>query len=248
MVRSRIRLEDMKLLRVVANVFAENCYVLISDGRGLVIDPGAGTAATVRRLLAAAEAQLAGVVLTHGHPDHGWDAATLAGGAPVYVPSPDLYRMEDPLGQKDPALRSVLTDQLVLLFAEPWTRPTNLHEVPADLFTGDGAEIEGFRLRAIPAPGHTEGSTIYVTYDQWDLEVASWVGRSPGTGLLAFCGDVIFKQGVGRTDLPGGDPDVMAWTLRTLRSVIDPDTWMLPGHGPGTTMADELASNPFLRQ
>lgn len=238
----------MSLVRVVADVFAENCYILISEGRGLVIDPGAGTTAAVRAHLASAGAELEAVLLTHGHPDHTWDAAELAGDLPVYVPAPDLYRMDDPLGTQNTALRSVLTEQLVVLFGRPWARPANVVEVPQAFFEGGGAELAGSMLRAIPAPGHTEGSTIYLTHGEWDTEVASWVGAAPGTGPLAFSGDVIFKQGIGRTDLPGGDDDVMTWTLRTLRGVIDPATWILPGHGPGTTMADELASNPFLRR
>lgn len=165
----------------------------------------------------------------------------------MYVPAPDLYRLEDPLGVTNTALRSVLTSQLVELFGAPWTRPQNVREVPRELFDGAGGELAGFPLRALPAPGHTEGSTIYFTEGPWESEVASWVGQSAATAPLAFTGDVIFKQGIGRTDLPGGNADVMAWTLRTARSVIDPRTWLLPGHGPGTTMADELASNPFLR-
>ncbi len=237
----------MSLVRVVADVFAENCYVVISEGRALVIDPGAGTAATVHHHIEEAGATLEAVLLTHGHPDHTWDAATLAGDLPVYVPAPDLYRLDDPLGVRNTALRSVLTDQLVSLFGEPWTRPANVLEVPPALFEGSGATIAGVPLRAIPAPGHTEGSTLYLTEGTWDDGVASWVGKTAGTAPLAFSGDVIFKQGIGRTDLPGGDENVMAWTLRTLRSVINPRTWLLPGHGPGTTMAEELASNPFLR-
>jgi len=57
---------------------------------------------------------------------------------------------------------------------------------------------------------------------------------------------VVFRGSIGRTDLPGGDPDVMEWTLRTLRQVVDPGAWLLPGHGPATTMAHELATNPYL--
>lgn len=237
----------MKLFRFVTDVFAENCYLLAHGAQALVIDPGAGVQDSVASTLTSENLELAAVLLTHGHPDHVWDAAGVAADRPVYVPGPDLYRLDDPAGFRTPGLRSVLTDQLRAVLPGEWTRPRNVVELPAEFFEGGGGTLAGMGIRAVPSPGHTEGSSVYLVHGQWDAEVASWVGATPATGLLAFSGDVIFRQGVGRTDLPGGDADVMAWTLRTLRVSLDPATWLLPGHGPGTTMANELENNPFLK-
>ncbi|WP_240611194.1 hypothetical protein [Actinobaculum sp. 313] len=61
-------------------------------------------------------------------------------------------------------------------------------------------------------------------------------------------GDVLFNNGVGRTDLPGGDPRAAAESLRTLVQVIDPATIFFPGHGPSSTMGREIRHSYYLRQ
>ncbi|MFM7552988.1 MAG: MBL fold metallo-hydrolase, partial [Actinomycetota bacterium] len=66
-----------------------------------------------------------------------------------------------------------------------------------------------------------------------------------GDQVLA-AGDVLFAGSVGRTDLEGGDWDVLAASIALLVDAVDPDVPVLPGHGPTTTLRRELASNPFL--
>ena len=230
------------LERIVADVLAENCYVLGEGGRAVVVDPGSGTAPAVRGVLDRHGLEVACVLLTHGHPDHVWDAAAVAGECPVLAPAPDLERLEDPLRWTPPEVRSALG-------LPEWHRPADVRELGAAHFAGGGAElVPGISVRALPAPGHTAGSTVYFLSASWPADVAGWVGAAPSDEprTLALMGDVVFRGSIGRTDLPGGDPDVMGWTLRTLRQVVDPATWVLPGHGPGTTWAHELATNPFL--
>ncbi|MDR2723332.1 MAG: MBL fold metallo-hydrolase, partial [Cellulomonadaceae bacterium] len=78
-------------------------------------------------------------------------------------------------------------------------------------------------------PGHTEGSTLYLT-DQ-----------------LVLSGDVLFAGSIGRTDLPGGNASTMAASLRRLGARLDPAFGVVPGHGPTTRVAREKASNPYLQ-
>lgn len=63
---------------------------------------------------------------------------------------------------------------------------------------------------------------------------------------IAFVGDTIFAGSAGRTDLTGGDSRALMRTLAHLSEVIPPETQLLCGHGPATTMAYELSTNPFL--
>jgi glyoxylase-like metal-dependent hydrolase (beta-lactamase superfamily II) len=61
-----------------------------------------------------------------------------------------------------------------------------------------------------------------------------------------FCGDVIFRTGIGRTDLPGGDLDTLLMTIRTRVLTLPDETRLLPGHGPESSVGYERAHNPFL--
>ena len=82
-------------------------------------------------------------------------------------------------------------------------------------------------------PGHTPGGICLV-------------GEGTAEGI-AFVGDTLFPGSCGRTDLAGGDSDAMRRSLARMGREIAPQTVLLCGHGPATTMAEELASNPFVR-
>jgi hydroxyacylglutathione hydrolase len=83
------------------------------------------------------------------------------------------------------------------------------------------------------------------------FDVLAVPGHSPAH--LAFyadgnllSGDVLFAGGVGRTDIPGGDWATLIASITMLMDALPPDTVIYPGHGPSTTLAQELARNPFL--
>lgn len=61
-------------------------------------------------------------------------------------------------------------------------------------------------------------------------------------------GDVLFNGGVGRTDLPGSNPEDMMLSLKRVASEFDDDDTVLPGHGPQTTVGQEKKTNPFLHE
>ncbi len=96
------------------------------------------------------------------------------------------------------------------------------------LAEGDEVRVGDATFQVLEAPGHTPGGIVLL-----------------GEGV-AFVGDTIFKGAVGRTDLPGGSPTVLAEALKRLRDRIPAETVLLPGHDDATTMADELRSNPYL--
>ncbi|WP_416343353.1 MBL fold metallo-hydrolase [Isoptericola peretonis] len=117
--------------------------------------------------------------------------------------------------------------------AEDYRAPTVVEPFGVGGATGPDAPGElvagAVRFRTLHAPGHTEGSTLLVADD------------------VVLAGDVLFANGVGRTDLPGGDAATMARTLRDVVGRLDPGLAVVPGHGPTTTVGRELATNPYLR-
>ena len=99
---------------------------------------------------------------------------------------------------------------------------------------GQHLDVAGLDLDVVHAPGHTEGSVMFLV-------------RRPGEADLCLSGDVLFAGSVGRTDLPGGDHAAMLRSLRERVLPLDDEVLVLPGHGPATTIGAERVSNPFLR-
>ncbi len=119
----------MRLHVIPSPFYAANGLVLVPSGAStaLVVDPSAGIQHLIRDVLELEGVSVGAVLLTHGHPDHVWDAAAVStwgqGGAtvPVYVPGPDMYRMDDPAS----FLPMPLPD-----FVGEWVKPRTVSGVP----------------------------------------------------------------------------------------------------------------------
>lgn len=234
----------MDIVRVVSPVYGENTYVLTTDSAALVIDPGVKVCSRVQEVLTQLDKPLAAVLLTHGHADHLWDAAQVAAlgsDIPIYLAGPDLFWLDAP----GPGVQLGVGDTFSAI-GGPWQHFDAVLP-PSALFDEGGATlIEGLQLRALPAPGHSPGSTMFFAAGEVNDHGLD-LGFEPGRHQqFCFSGDVIFKGSVGRSDLPHSDSQVMAETLNMLKLSVDPDTLMLPGHGPTTSWSAELATNPFL--
>ena len=102
---------------------------------------------------------------------------------------------------------------------------------PDVLLAGDETlEAAGISFATLPVPGHSPAHLAYAA-----------------DGAL-FSGDVLFAGSVGRTDLPGADWDALLASIRSLVDRFPPETVVYSGHGPPTTLAQELATNPFLSE
>ncbi len=159
------------------------------------------------------------VVATHGHGDHVGGVAALvrATGAPFAMHAADVERARH-AGDASELGRSYDEDAPV---------------PDRTLAEGDVIEVGGATFTVMEVPGHTPGGIVLV-------------GGGSASGV-AFVGDTLFPSSHGRTDLAGGDERAILASLRRMAREIVPETTLLCGHGPATTMARELAMNPFLR-
>ncbi len=214
-----------------AGPWGTNCYV-VASGVGeecVVVDPGKDAAAQVADVVAEHRLRPAAVLVTHGHIDHMWCVAPVAGAydATAYIHPDDRHLLSDPMAGISPE-----TAAMVLGGDHAFAEPDDVRE----LADGQQVQVAGLVFGVDHTPGHTWGSVTF---------------RMPYTGPedvaeVLFSGDLLFAGSIGRTDLPGGDHPAMLRSLATKVLPLDDEIVVLPGHGPQTSIGRERASNPFL--
>ncbi len=237
----------MILLRFDQTFLNANTYILadLQQKIAVVVDPGAGSRFWIKEALASLNLELGAVLLTHGHADHVWDVSAIVDNQPVYIPQPDLYRLTDPLAHLG-------MPQYALAFprmgVETWIKPQNVLPVPDNAYQTGWEIVPGVVMRALATPGHTEGSSVFLFDGQSQPLHPNSVVVTDRVEHFMLSGDVLFQNGIGRTDLPGGDAQKMVSSLRFLVNVIRPETQILPGHGPHTNMFHETRHSDFLHK
>ena len=209
----------LQIHTIVSQPFAENTYIVWHSGRkdALVIDPGLEPD-LILDFLKEADLTPAAILNTHGHPDH------IGGNEALKSAYPQAPLM---IGVNDAPLLSDVDANLSRPFGWPIVSP------PADqlLNEGDVVEHAGIRLEVLDIPGHSPGHVVFLYRDQ---------------PMVVFGGDVLFRGGVGRFDLPNGDGPLLFEGIRSKLLTLPPDTVIYPGHGPTTTVGQEKQFNPFV--
>jgi glyoxylase-like metal-dependent hydrolase (beta-lactamase superfamily II) len=197
------------------------CY-LVSDKATddlMVIDPG-GDADLILESIRMMNAEPLYLVNTHGHGDH------IAANAELKREYPDAQLC---IHASDAGMLLAPEKNLSAFFGGPILSP------PADrlLKEGDDLVLGECAFRVIHLPGHTPGGIALY-----------WPGTDSVAGMI-FTGDALFAGGVGRTDFPDGDDRSLLSGIREKVLTLPDDTLVLPGHGPGSTVGCEKATNPF---
>jgi len=203
-------------------VLACNCSIFGDEQsrEAIVIDPG-DNISEILAVLAKHSLTVKAIVITHAHIDHIGGAAKLKAstGAPVFMNQND-QPLYDALDQQAEWLGMATPDR---------TGITEVHE-------GDSFELgQGDKTRAfmvLETPGHTQGS------------ISLWI---PGENKL-IAGDTLFRDSIGRTDLPGGDGRQILHSIRDKLLTLPDDAVVIPGHGANTTIGREKDRNPFLQR
>jgi hydroxyacylglutathione hydrolase len=201
-------------------LLGSNCYLIIDPetADAAIVDPGVDDAAPILKIVREQRLNVSAILNTHGHFDH------VAGNG---------------------------------LLASPQTR-LGCH--PADrelLLSGGGSRLFGFNIPPSPRPNLDLVDGLTLTIGKLEITVMHTPGHSPGSICLhvpqdhaLLTGDTLFRGGVGRTDLPGGDAHALRTSLARLVSRLTPypeEIHIYPGHGPATTLKQEMATNPWLR-
>lgn len=197
-----------------------NCSIFGDEvtRQAIVIDPGdGGDLTTIQALLAKHGLTVQAIVITHAHIDHIGGAAKLKA-----LTGAPVY-----MNENDQPLYDHLDTQAGWLGMAPPERTAI--DTPAR--DGDTLTLGETAIHILHTPGHTQGSLcLFVPSEE-----------------LLIAGDTLFRDSIGRTDLPGGDGRQIIRSIHNQLLTLPEDTGVICGHGPGTTIGREKERNPFLR-
>jgi len=204
--------------RIVTEFLDENAYILYNDDQDcVIIDPGFGFD-LINSFITSNSLNPLAILATHAHFDHIASASSF-----IKEYNIDLYLCE----YERPIIENFQKAANFWGVADiAGESPKVSHWISPDK---KNLTIGNFNFSLIFNPGHSPGSISFVIED------------------LVFCGDLIFKGSIGRTDLPLGSPIDMKQSLAFFVNSFKKDCKILPGHREETTLEDELKHNPFLR-
>lgn len=202
--------------------FGCNCSIVACpDTReAIVIDPG-GDPEHVLEVVSHYDLTVKAAIHTHAHLDH--IAATRdvkeATGCTIHLHPGDQF----------------LYDGFAMQARMFGWKVRDVLPVDAALAHDETMSFGKKQLRVVHTPGHTPGSVCFELGDE-----------TTGGVPLLFAGDTLFRRSIGRTDLPGGDGQLIVRSIRERLWAMNPDTKVVCGHGDGTTIGDEMKKNPFV--
>ncbi len=199
----------------------ENTYVLYNeDKKAIIIDPGCYFPAEQDQLLQfiqTNELEVVKLLNTHCHLDH------VFGNKWVY----DTFKTPLHIHPDEEAML-----KMAPLSGEKWGLPFENYQGPLQfLYPGDTVLLGNDALKVIFAPGHSPASICFYSESQ-----AFLIG-----------GDVLFRESIGRTDLPGGNHALLLQSIRRNLFILPDEVKVYPGHGLTTTIGYEKRNNPFLQ-
>jgi hydroxyacylglutathione hydrolase len=198
----------------------ENCYIARAapDARRAVIIDPGDEAPRLLKAIDDLDVTIEAILITHCHFDHIGAVAPVAEATGAPVYCPELER---------PVLADIMS-----YVPFPGFGPFDSYEADHTVRGGERLSLAGLELDVRFTPGHSPGHVTYALEAQQAL----------------FSGDVLFAGSVGRTDLPGGDWNVLFDSIAELVQAFPEETIVYPGHMAVTTLGRERDTNPFLSE
>jgi glyoxylase-like metal-dependent hydrolase (beta-lactamase superfamily II) len=211
----------MQIIKIEFNPFSVNTYILYGENReAIIIDPGCYSTEEQKEFTDIIETNNLipkKILLTHAHIDHIFGCAFVQ----------EKYKI-DLLMHKDGDIFFETAINYSQMFG------IDKIDLPkSKLFIEHNSNIflnEDLNFIALHTPGHADGSLCFYN----------------SQNNLLFSGDVLFKESIGRTDLPTGDHETLINKIKKVLFTLPLNTTVYPGHGASTTIENEINYNPFL--
>lgn len=207
----------MKIETVHVTEIEQNCRILSLNGSALVIDPGEDK--PVIEYLEKNGLKLEQIWLTHSHFDH---CAGVSGVKEKFGGTYYAHVIER--GMREHVAE--ICQMYGLNIHDP-----RCGEPDGYIEADDVLKFQGYDFKVLFTPGHSPGHVCFY---------CEKLG-------LCIAGDALFKDSIGRTDLPGGNHNTLINSIKDKLFTLPDDTKILPGHGPDTTIKSEKLSNPYLQ-
>jgi hydroxyacylglutathione hydrolase len=207
----------MILEMLTVGPFQENCYVIGDEATGEgALIDPGDEAARIALAVERTNLEIGWIIITHAHIDHVGAVAALVD---EYA-CPVLMHAE-----AEPMLGQLPTQAMMM-----GLRFGKVPAIDRHIEDDEVLQVGGLELRALYTPGHAPGHLAFYLESE----------------KLVLSGDALFAGGVGRTDLFGGDMELLLRSIDGRLMTLPDETRVLPGHGPETTIGNERAHNPFL--
>lgn len=242
----------IKIYTIVVTPFQQNCRILHNTETDEIItlDPGGDVTFIVSVLkekgLYSARYNYSKILLTHAHIDHGGGIADF-----IDLIRSDLSQEPELLFHEDNELyRSTLTI-VASRYGLSEQEFKNVPEATRHLEDDEEFSFGRYNLKALFTPGHAPGHlAFYISDAEVSEEIIARGYQGPEvsfSGPLLLAGDTLFDGSIGRTDLPGGEHELLIESIANKLLVLPDDTLVLSGHGSNTSIGKERDSNPFLQ-
>lgn len=211
----------MKVLKSINTLAKENTYYLVSQEACIIIDPGSDTEFILEKI-AEIDKPVSAILLTHAHYDHIMSVDAIRQhyqNSPVYISEKEASWLGSPVDNLSGLARHDDMPDVVI-------SPADHH------FQYDSPyQLADFHFQVVATPGHSHGGVSFIFPKE----------------EIVFSGDALFKETIGRTDLPTSNFDDLITGIQTKLFTLPNHYKVYPGHGWDTTIGHEKTFNPFFK-
>lgn len=231
----------------VVSPFSQNSRILYDnqEKKAVVIDPGADIP-RLTSFLVEKELKVQKIFLTHSHIDH-------VAGLKEFLTSIKNDSLADDLKTFGSLIEKEMRSRIELQAEMFGLNPTEYQNAPEpDIYLEGGEEVSflNYKFKVLHTPGHSPGHLVFFL-----KEGTTWIrsgdlgnDKETSSAPVLIAGDTVFKNSVGRVDLPGSKPDDLIKSIKEKITTLPDNTVILSGHMEDTILLSEKNSNPFFKE